>query len=330
MQIPAAITAGVLALLMTPAVQAAPARSSAAVPPASCTTLHDLGASSIDISDEITSSREIPGPQITFPAGASQGPATWYVIHLHAAVTLQPGDAGSGATLTAGTDGADASQVVYTTADGGGIDWGATSIAERTQTGHVASGPIEVDVANYMRDAGVKPGPNPIAFKISTFGGAKVEHLRIFDDTCIEKTNKSPDRVHLTAPATISGAAGSTLTVPLTVHNDGTGTVKDVSLTVSSTDPDVTIEDGGVVRVPQLVTESAADLKLLARTPGAHTVHVTVSTATQDALGGTDLSINVEKKTSHTVAYATAGAAIVLIALGVLVFRRPRRRAEAD
>ncbi|WP_194905535.1 hypothetical protein [Catenulispora rubra] len=328
MQIRASILASLLTVSSVLSGTGSPTPVPAAAAVTTCTSLHDLGASDIDTTREITTPVTIPGPQITFPDGATQGPSTWYVIHLHVAVTVQMAGTDSGADIGAATDAQDSAQVVFTPGASGGIDWGATSIAEASQTGHVGSGPVEVRVANYLRTAGVKVGSNPISFKGEAFGGAKIERIHIYDDTCIERIGKSPDQVHLTVPAAISGHTGSSLSIPVILHNDGTGAVKGVTLSVTSVDPGLTLAVGNTLTVAQLDKDWPTKIQLVAHTAGTHTVHIAVSTATRPGLGATDLVVTVTKKPSYALAYGAAGVALVLFVLGFMIYRVPavRRR----
>ena len=128
------------------------------------------------------------------PEGASQGPTTWYLIHLHFVIEFSSNTRDGLAYVSAWNNGFASALIQFKVSRENG------SIAiERYTTGAfgteketIERTSIESRFSNYLGLVAVRPGKNTLTFRLETLGGVKVESVRILDDSAIEVTSKPP------------------------------------------------------------------------------------------------------------------------------------------
>ena len=124
--------------------------------------------------------------EYTLPEDATQGPETWYIIHLHFLIEFDD-DTGGGFCSVGASVGASVHFDTLTVNDSPFI---------RVGTHSSTSTNIEVRYYNYLSTMDVKPGKNTMTFKLDEHKKAKVRSLRIFSDTGIESTTVPRSEYH--------------------------------------------------------------------------------------------------------------------------------------
>ncbi len=131
--------------------------------------------------------------EFRLPKNASQGPETWYVLHLNFRIELSEECEGGIYYVGADTNNyacaliqfkpqiVDDSLVIVSTTTGL-IDKGVHTTPSLS---------IDYSFRNYLRTMGTKPGLNVLTFKLEQWG-PKLRSLRIFDNSGIECTPLSP------------------------------------------------------------------------------------------------------------------------------------------
>ncbi|NUR57947.1 MAG: hypothetical protein HOV87_04490 [Catenulispora sp.] len=290
-----------------------------------CISLQDMGVPGFDVTREITKSSQIGSAEFSLPSDAAQGPKAWYVLHFHVAVIDTPGSAGT-ADVSASTNGATAAHVVLNPGVAGGVDWSTGGIAEPDQRGHSADGAVEVHMANYLQFSGVKAGRNTIEFQAEAFGSSKLGRVHVFPDTCLEKTDKSPDQVQLSTHVTAQHVTvGTNFSVQVKLHNQGSGAILGARVLMQVDGGGIAPASNSQVQVPELTTDWSGQLDFKALAAGNHTLQITVSTAARPNLGGTTLLIPVAKHTRlNVLPWIAAVIAVLFFALGYRLLRSAR------
>jgi len=270
---------------------AAPAHSAAAAK-ATCVTLKQMGVDGFTADHPPDGHVTLGSAIFRLPAHATQGPSTWYVLHIHASISMRPGTTGV-ATLGADTDGRSAAAIQVTPAPSG-FAWAATSLAEPKPFGRARNGSFEVSVPNYLEYKGVTGGVNTLRFTADSGFGARFAAIHIFGDTCVEATPLSPELLGVgirMQPQT--PLPGQDFRVTVHVQNTGTRTINGLRLSLVPTDRELRSVDGTLRTTPALRTDWTATLRFRASSPGAHRLRYSVGSAITGYLGGQILTIHV-------------------------------------
>jgi hypothetical protein len=287
-----------------------------------------MGVSGFDApAGPISRRTQLGRAQYQLPDHASQGPSPWYIIHLHVAVTVS----GSGglALVSAATDGATAAQIDLQPTRSG-VDWSAKSIAEPSQSGHSATGRAEIWFSNFLQYKGVVGGSNWLSAEAEAVGGARIDKVHVFGDTCIEATRRSPET--LRAQAMIDRGepqAGTNFRVRLHIKNVGSGAVGLVRLTLITPDRGIGVVGSRQLDTRNLRTEWSPVILCKALTPGTHLLHINVGTGLSEYVGGAAVQITVAHRgrawSIWWLAGPAAGLGLVLAGFALHRFvRRPR------
>jgi hypothetical protein len=212
-------------VLSGPTVSAlAPPPAQAAVPRApssTCQSLQHLGAGTVE-RGPFTANAELFGVDFTLPSGAAQGPTTWYLLRLHVRVVLGKGDAGN-AMVSAHTNGRAAAQIDLRPS-AGGLEWSTVSAAEPARKERSATREAELTMTNFLQRTGVQGGRNRLTFHVEVYDGAVVESVRVYGDTCVESTTRSPELIEVSSRyAPTPARVGEEFTVYVRIRNVGTG-----------------------------------------------------------------------------------------------------------
>ncbi|HYN93756.1 MAG TPA: hypothetical protein VES42_07885, partial [Pilimelia sp.] len=256
-----------------------------------CVSLRDLGVAGIDRSRPAAGT--LGRVTVTLPAGATQGPSTWYVIRLHARVSLAAGSTGT-AVVSAATNDRTAAQIQFVPVAAGGMEWNAVSAAEPARRVRTATRSADVRFSNFLQKTGVRGGANTLTFGLETFDGGRVDRVQIFGDSCIGSTRRSPETLQVQAqinPPTVR--TGADFTIRVRVRNAGSGAVGTVRLSVSPAEGGVVPLAGTERTTTDLVGEWVTDVRFRARSPGRHVVIVDVGTAISPYAGGSRISVPV-------------------------------------
>lgn len=226
------------------------------------------------------------------PPHAEQGPSTWYLLHLHASIAMEPGTAGV-ATLAAATNGKGAG-LVQITPGRSGVAWAAPSLAEPSPSGLAKEGAFEISLPNYLEYTGVKGGLNTLTFEASSSFGARFARIYIFGDTCIEATPVSPERlrvgVRVFPPVPQSG---HDFQVQFFLKNAGTRTINGLHLSLTPADPGLRPVDGTQLTMSGLRRTWNGTLRFHATSAGVHHLRYSVGSSITGMLGGHTLTVRI-------------------------------------
>lgn len=146
-------------------------------------TLEQLGYPDLTLSGGEES--EAPSVEYLLPQDATQGPDTWYIVHLHFLIEFDAATGGGFGSVAA--KGASTS-VQFETLRVNDSPYIRISGEPATST----STRMEVRYYNYMSLRSVKPGLNVMTFSYKEYQGTKIKSLTIFNDTGIESTTVPP------------------------------------------------------------------------------------------------------------------------------------------
>ncbi|MFO8101002.1 MAG: hypothetical protein R6U37_02370 [Dehalococcoidia bacterium] len=136
----------------------------------------------------ITSGDEAENPSVQYrlPADATQGPDTWYIVHLHCLIEFDESTGGGFGSVKLSTN-----------------DFGGASVHFDTQTINDSpmisfggmqcpSTRIEIHYYKYATLMGIKPGTNIMTFGFNAKKKAKINRVTYYGDTGIESTDVPP------------------------------------------------------------------------------------------------------------------------------------------
>jgi uncharacterized repeat protein (TIGR01451 family) len=288
-----------------------------------CQSLAQLGAGTVERGPITATIPEVFGVDVTLPAGAAQGPSTWYLFRLHIGVDFAAGSTGT-AVVSAATNGRTVAQVQLTSS-GTEVEWSTVSAAEPARVEKVPGRSAEVTMTNYPQRAGVQGGRNRLTFTVEVADGAVVERVRFFGDTCIEPTTRSPESLEVSsryAPTAVR--AGEELTLFVRVRNAGTTPLGEVRIRARPPAAGLQAVSGTSQVRRDLTGEWIAELRYRATTPGKYTVRVDIGTGISPFVGDNKVAVEV-REAAPPVAPWLIGAAVVLV-LAMLVGHRFLRR----
>ena len=149
-------------------------------------TLGELGYSDLTL----TGGEEADAPSVEYmlPEDATQGPDTWYIIHLHFLIEFDEATGGGFCSVSADVNDRAGASVQFETLTVNDSPFIRISGESATST----STRMEVRYYNYLTLMGIKPGKNVMTFKLEESKGARVKSLQIFNDTGIESTTVPP------------------------------------------------------------------------------------------------------------------------------------------
>ncbi|MDY6911286.1 MAG: hypothetical protein SVM79_02875 [Chloroflexota bacterium] len=151
-------------------------------------TLDSLGYSDLILAGG--ENTETSSVEYTLPEDASQGPETWYIIHLHFLIEFDEDTGGGFCSVGASVNDRSGASVHFDTLTVNDSPFIRVGAHSSTSTN------IEVRYYNHLSTMGVKPGKNTMTFKIDEHKKAKVKSLRIFSDTGIESTTMPRSEYH--------------------------------------------------------------------------------------------------------------------------------------
>ncbi len=202
--------------------------------------LRRLGATGFDLpTDAKRSGHSI---ELSFPPGARQGPDRWYLIRLHFEVQLSR-RTGSGFVYMGGATNGRAGELVELrvrrrAARPLRIAWNSLDLIRGAATGTVRGRTVELDVQNYLQNKGVRPGRNVLTFDVEWFGHIKLERVRIFADSGLRVSDRSP--AHLVLATSLPSdpvREGESFDIGYTLRNNGDRAAHKVGVTIEPSSP---------------------------------------------------------------------------------------------
>ncbi len=160
-------------------------------------TLTQLGSSDIDL--PIAAPLAISAPlAYELPNESSQGPSVWYLLHLHASITMTLEDDGL-VDIIAQFNGCSAALIEFTSTEDGAIEWEPDSALDGDVSGRgLDSNSIDIYFSNFLPQCGVVSGTNELVFQVEEAGGSQVVAARVHSDTSIEVSNIGPPDLEIT------------------------------------------------------------------------------------------------------------------------------------
>lgn len=293
---------------------------------AGCVPIARLGLPNLLWTAPITGATRLGRVDFPLPATATQGPATWYLIQLHARVTLADEATGT-AIVSAATNGRTAAQIEFTPT-AAGMEWSTVSAAEPARREQAARRTAEIRFANYLQRTGVRGGGNTLTFDAEVAPGGRITSVEIFGDTCLETTTVSPEGLDARAGVLTSPIrAGGGFAIRVEVHNTGTRVLQRVIVSVVPGDDGIRPVDGGSASTMNLTGVWTVDLPFRALTPGEHTVTVDVGTGISPHAGGTSFALQVVDAPRRAIGpgYAVlVGSMLVALIVAAFIRSVPR------
>lgn len=133
---------------------------------------------------------DAPSVEYLLPEDATQGPDTWYIIHLHFLIEFDEATGGGFCWVSAKVNDRTGASVEFETLTVNDSPFIRVGSQSSTSTR------MEVHYYNYMGSMGVKPGKNVMTFSLKESKGAKVKSLLVFSDTGIESTIVAPSKYY--------------------------------------------------------------------------------------------------------------------------------------
>jgi hypothetical protein len=155
-----------------------------------------LSGTPIEIAERLRREvRERVGSYRLGPANR-QGAPSWFVGHLHFAITLARLEGDERVYVSADTNERTFAQIEFEAKDGR-IRWGTYDLFRGATEGLSRHRTIEISFFNYLQNRGVRPGRNSIRLHVEQFGNTKVDELIVFPDSAILTTARSPHPLSL-------------------------------------------------------------------------------------------------------------------------------------
>ncbi len=296
-----------------------------------CVSLREMGVDGVT-TGQVAGDGEVGRAEFQLPTGAGQGPKRWYLVHLHARVTV--GGSGGTAILTAAANGKTGAQIQFRPA-GSGVDWSTVSASEPPRQERSSTRTVEFRFANFLPLDSVHGGTNRLTFGAELFDGATFDGIQLFGDTCLETTDRSPEMLRAETqlrPETVH--VGDSFTLRVRVRNVGSGAIGRVTVTAR---PDAGLTPVGqtTLTVDNLTGEWSGDLRFTARADGEHKVRLDLGTAISRYVGGDEVAVRVLPSrhggTNWPIFAGVAiGAYVLFLVLRITHRRRRRPRSSRD
>lgn len=160
---------------------------------------------------------------VAFMAGARQGPASWYLGHLHATVQLSSGTHGS-VYLDAAVGKWDWAQVRITRVSRGGTvhtEWRSAGALQGGSSGSAVGNSAHIVFANFLPTSAVRPGPTALTFRLERYGDLRVRRVTIGQASGLEYSRLGPARLTASISGPHTAARGSTTSIVVRLRNIG-------------------------------------------------------------------------------------------------------------
>jgi hypothetical protein len=280
-------------------------------------TLRQLGAT--DMLFPVDGDFQAPLVSYRLPSGASQGPDTWYMIHLHFQIEFAEDSAdGGSAYVSASTNAYACAQIEFKTAranDALTVTWSSAGLLNETE--EISSSPlIEVPFSNYLQTSGVRPGCNILTLQLEQYEGAKVKSLRVFDDSGIEYTPLAPPGLELglTLPEDRVGLrVGDTFSIKYELANHGGPPVTDVSVGAIYPEEAFEVVDENPQHFSSIDGKSTGSFTFKAIAEGTYRIVIGAESTGSQPIG--EIQAVVGPLASPATPWATAAPWIVVAAL---------------
>ena len=172
---------------------------------------------------ELTEDHVARSVDFELPSDAHQGPSTWYLLRLHATITMRRDTRDGVAYLTAATNGRVAAMIeIDADPSRRQLDYSYLDLINGSTRGTESSDHVTVSLRNYLQVEGVRPGTNTLRFDLTVRRGAQIERAVIEQDSGVDQTDESPFVVSTTGQvSTRTAPVGTVIRVPFVLGTDG-------------------------------------------------------------------------------------------------------------
>lgn len=271
--------------------------------------------------------------RFSLPDGAAQGHGSWYAVEWHLRLRRAARSGDGLAYVKLSTNGATCCQIRLRidgspgVGDGREIQWSTFGLVDRVQTGVTKSDTLELVYRNYLRDQGVRPGPNRLSVGVECFQKARIGETRVFGDSHLYLTSEDPHPVALRVGNIDDPVhVGDVVVVPVTIENSGSRPVRDVTLVALSDRRCLAVSADDIAGWPRLDHSVEASVTVKAMRPGDGRVYVAVDTSANDP--SAEIQIRVGERPSDWSRLAYAAAATLAALGGFGAYRASRRGAK--
>ena len=167
----------------------------------------------------------------TLPGGAREHAKHWYVLHLHASVTIAADSPPGRAYLVAST-GSPAAEIRFDVRPDHVIKTTAVGFVDGTQSTVSRDRTIVVRFRNFIPYAGVSPGLNALEVGVQSFG-AKIARVTVLGDTSIEYTPLGPANVKVHVSASPTAVVDRRLHITVRLTNTGDRVARELVLSTA-------------------------------------------------------------------------------------------------
>lgn len=181
--------------------------------------------------DEIATECGAFRPRRSRRGGAREHAKHWYVLHLHASVTIAADSPPGRAYLVAST-GSPAAEIRFDVRPDHVIKTTAVGFVDGTQSTVSRDRPIVVRFRNFIPYAGVSPGLNALEVGVQSFG-AKIARVTVLGDTSIEYTPLGPANVKVHVSASPTAVVDRRLHITVRLTNTGDRVARELVLSTA-------------------------------------------------------------------------------------------------
>lgn len=270
------------------------------------------------------------------PSGARQGPNRWYLMRLHFEVVLAS-DSGAGTIFVDGaTNGRTAASVrlkVRTRARGKPrVRVDSLGLVDGSQRRVVTGRRIEARLRNYLQNRGVRPDSNSLVFGLERYGRVKIKSARVFVDSGIEVTKRSPAKLTLKPLLPRRPLlAGRSTKVGFLLRNVGDQPARDVGVSLHTPSKGIDISAPQQRRYRTVAGVRRGAFEVRARRPGRHQLTLSAGAVNTNS-PSTTLRVVVPKATARGrekqdaggTWFALGGLLVVGAGWAAWVIQRPR------
>ena len=277
------------------------------------------------------------------PQSAHEGGKSWWIIHLHFVVDVNPKSRpGSAAIIGAGANQVGTASIQLKSARKNGRDvilWTEDGMINGVVT-HVARGTrLDIRFSNVLPIAGVRPGRNELSFVVGQNG--LVRKLTVMPDSSIEHTSLAPAQITLSERLSRPRVSvGELVRDRVTVRNVGGSTANRVEIAVGPVPSAITVIGRDQRTLGSLASNRVMTASFLLRASqmGRFTIGVSASSSSNQQVAIQHITVSAppvahartaRSKRSLRALIVVLTAAVVFFALVALIggaMRRPRSR----
>jgi hypothetical protein len=297
-------------------------------------TLDQLAGGAISLSTD----REIENRTFRFylPAGAKQGPNTWYTMHLNVEATFAR-DTGKGSLLVSAlTNNRGAAQVNFY--PGRRLDgslaprWSGVNIFDGS-VGELGKGrSARANYVNLLQISGVKPGLNTLTLQAQRFGKARLSSVKIASTSGVYTTSAGPVELALSGTFTEPPPkVGKTGNLRVKLLNKSPRPAEGVEVTVQPLSPHLFIDGPSTRVMPKFRRSRAVDFRVGSSAPGPLRVGAVAFTVNGER-ASTEIVTHINSEDGDSPSFWRFGVVIGLLGLGAgaaMTWRRNRRKGRS-